>query len=77
MKLTSGVLELRKRVCRLLHRAVAVVAVIVYHMEHAWLPGGFTGVDVFFVISGFVVSGSLLRECATMPATHVIFEFYS
>eukprot|EP00966_Prymnesium_polylepis_P133300 3080715-Prymnesium_polylepis.1 len=47
-------------------RAVAVIAVITYHMEHAWLPGGFTGVDVFFdfVISGFVVHGSLLRERA-------------
>ena len=43
-------------------RAVAVIAVIIYHMQHDWLPGGFTGVDMFFVISGFVVTGSLLRE---------------
>lgn len=43
-------------------RAVAVTAVIVYHVDHAWLPGGFTGVDVFFVISGYVVSGSLLAK---------------
>ena len=41
-------------------RALAVTAVIIYHMKRAWLPGGFTGVDMFFVISGFVVSGSLL-----------------
>jgi peptidoglycan/LPS O-acetylase OafA/YrhL len=49
-------------------RAVAVTAVMIYHMEHAWLPGGFTGVDVFFVISGFVVSGSLLhKQSSTVP----------
>ena len=45
-------------------RAVAVVAVMIYHMDHHWLPGGFVGVDVFFVISGFVVSGTLLRSPA-------------
>ena len=43
-------------------RAVAVVSVILYHFDHAWLPGGFAGVDVFFVISGYVVTASLLRE---------------
>ena len=43
-------------------RAVAVVAVILFHFDASWLPGGFVGVDVFFVISGFVVSGSLLRQ---------------
>ena len=45
-------------------RAVAVVAVIIYHLNKAWLPGGFIGVDIFFVISGFVVTGSLLRRQA-------------
>ena len=43
-------------------RAVAVIAVILFHFDASWMPGGFVGVDVFFVISGFVVSGSLLRE---------------
>jgi len=42
-------------------RAVAVIAVIIYHLDKTWLPGGFTGVDMFFVISGFVVSSSLTR----------------
>ena len=42
-------------------RAIAVIAVIVYHLKASWLPGGFTGVDVFFVISGFVVSASVAR----------------
>lgn len=40
-------------------RAVAVLSVMLYHLSARWLPGGFVGVDVFFVISGFVVSASL------------------
>ncbi len=40
-------------------RALAVLAVMVYHLYPSWLPGGFIGVDVFFVISGFVVTASL------------------
>ncbi|UPG86514.1 acyltransferase [Luteibacter aegosomatis] len=40
-------------------RAIAVIAVIVFHLERDWLPGGFSGVDAFFVISGFVVSASV------------------
>ena len=40
-------------------RALAVLSVIAYHLDPRLLPGGFTGVDVFFVISGFVVSASM------------------
>jgi peptidoglycan/LPS O-acetylase OafA/YrhL len=41
-------------------RALAVLAVLVNHLDPAWLPGGFLGVDIFFVISGYVVTSSLL-----------------
>jgi peptidoglycan/LPS O-acetylase OafA/YrhL len=40
-------------------RAVAVIAVVIYHLHDTWLPGGFAGVDIFFVISGFIVSASV------------------
>jgi peptidoglycan/LPS O-acetylase OafA/YrhL len=41
-------------------RALAVISVIVYHLNGAWLPGGFAGVDIFFVISGYVISRSMV-----------------
>ncbi|GAB3604693.1 acyltransferase family protein [Conyzicola nivalis] len=43
-------------------RAVAVVAVVVYHYFPAVIPGGFVGVDVFFVISGFLITLLLIKE---------------
>jgi peptidoglycan/LPS O-acetylase OafA/YrhL len=44
-------------------RALAVLGVVVFHADRAWLPGGFSGVDVFFVISGFLISRIILTEC--------------
>ncbi|EMY36018.1 acyltransferase domain-containing membrane protein [Arthrobacter crystallopoietes BAB-32] len=43
-------------------RALAVLLVVIYHFQPGLLPGGFVGVDVFFVISGFLITGHLLRE---------------
>lgn len=43
-------------------RAIAVLAVVIHHLHPQWLPGGFLGVDVFFVISGAVVTSSLLER---------------
>jgi peptidoglycan/LPS O-acetylase OafA/YrhL len=43
-------------------RALAVIAVILYHADLGWLPGGFIGVEVFFVISGFLITSLLLEE---------------
>lgn len=43
-------------------RAIAVLSVIIFHFDHSWLPGGFIGVDVFFVISGFLITSIILKE---------------
>lgn len=43
-------------------RAIAVVAVMLFHMDRDLLPAGFLGVDIFFTISGFVVTQSLLHR---------------
>jgi peptidoglycan/LPS O-acetylase OafA/YrhL len=43
-------------------RALAVLAVFLYHAGVEWMPGGFLGVDVFFVISGYLITSLLLRE---------------
>jgi peptidoglycan/LPS O-acetylase OafA/YrhL len=43
-------------------RALAVAGVLVFHARPDWLPGGFLGVDAFFVLSGFLITGLLLDE---------------
>src|SRR5215212_701234 len=43
-------------------RALAVIAVLLYHGELSWIPGGFLGVEVFFVISGYLITAVLLTQ---------------
>jgi len=57
-------------------RAVAVLAVIMFHLVPAALPGGFVGVDVFFVISGYVVTNSMLRQNDSSVGRFVL-NFYA
>ena len=57
-------------------RAVAVLAVLVYHIDEDILPGGYRGVDVFFVISGYVVLGSLLNHMAATTC-ELLLDFYA
>jgi peptidoglycan/LPS O-acetylase OafA/YrhL len=55
-------------------RAIAVLSVLAYHLNGALLPGGFAGVDVFFVISGFVVSASVgKREAGPLHQFYLYF----
>ena len=43
-------------------RAIAVIAVIIYHIDANYLPGGFLGVDLFFVLSGYLISSLIIKE---------------
>jgi peptidoglycan/LPS O-acetylase OafA/YrhL len=55
-------------------RAIAVFTVILFHINHEYLPGGFVGVDVFFVISGFLISSQLFKSVSAN--TFSIKDFY-
>jgi peptidoglycan/LPS O-acetylase OafA/YrhL len=57
-------------------RALAVITVILYHLDARLIPGGFVGVDVFFVISGFVVTASLAGH-RSETIGHFLGQFYA
>ena len=55
-------------------RAIAIIAVVLFHFNPSWVPGGFAGVDVFFVISGFLMTGIIFRGIETDNFS--IWKFY-
>jgi peptidoglycan/LPS O-acetylase OafA/YrhL len=57
-------------------RAVAVLAVVFYHFGFRLLPSGYTGVDIFFVISGYVISRSLALHGGATSLAHYVGAFY-
>lgn len=58
-------------------RGVAVAAVLVFHGGVSWAPGGFLGVDVFFVLSGFLITTLLLEEAASSGGRISLVAFWS
>ena len=56
-------------------RAIAVLSVVLYHAGVLWLPGGYVGVDIFFVISGYLIIGQIVSEKARAKFSFA--EFWS
>ncbi|MGS5313753.1 acyltransferase family protein [Escherichia coli] len=54
-------------------RAVAVLSVIFFHINQNWLPGGFVGVDIFFVISGYLITSIIYNEIQNNSFSYVSF----
>lgn len=55
-------------------RAIAVATVVIYHLSPTWLPNGYLGVDIFFVISGYLITNIIWREMAQRSFS--ILRFY-
>ncbi len=71
---SSGVQGYRTEIDGL--RAIAVLAVIIHHFNQALLPGGYLGVDIFFVISGYVITASLARR-SSEKSSDLLIDFYT
>jgi peptidoglycan/LPS O-acetylase OafA/YrhL len=54
-------------------RAVAVMCVVFFHVGFAWMPGGFVGVDVFFVISGYLITRMIMTDIAAGSFSYATF----
>src|SRR6187549_78561 len=52
-------------------RGAAILLVVLFHARVSWLAGGFVGVDVFFVLSGYFITGLLLRELDESGTLHL------
>ncbi len=57
------------------YRALAILAVLLFHLDKTLLPGGYLGVDLFFVISGFIITKGIIRERAA--GTFKLSTFYT
>ena len=58
-------------------RALAIGLVVIYHLWPNRLPGGYIGVDVFFVISGFLITGHLVKTIGDRPHPRLLVGFYA
>jgi len=72
MVLSTNTAEFRNDINGL--RAIAVIAVVLFHFNSSWLPGGFAGVDIFFVISGFLMTKIIFQGFEKNSFS--LFEFY-
>ena len=58
-------------------RVLAMLAIVVYHANVSWLPGGFLGVTVFFTLSGYLITDALLREVRRNEGSIDVLGFYA
>lgn len=56
-------------------RAIAVLSVVIFHYFPSLLPGGFVGVDIFFVISGYLITSIILKSASNKSFSYL--DFYT